>query len=53
LKIFAAKSANLGAHEPSVILDADLAATEKVSHGGYRLLCAFSARTNGEDEITE
>jgi hypothetical protein len=45
--------ANPSAYEPPVVLDAYLATGKKVCDGRDRFLCAFSARTYRQDEITE
>ncbi len=52
-KIGVRNSADLRAKEAAMILYADPAAAEQISHRRCRFTAAFGAGTNGEDEIAE
>ena len=53
LKNLVTELANLGAHEAPIIFDANLAAAEEISYCCDGLLRAFSARADGEDQVTK
>jgi hypothetical protein len=45
--------ANAGAHEPTVVFHAHLAAVQKVGYGRHSLFSVLRAGTNGKDQIAE
>jgi hypothetical protein len=51
--VIAASLANAGAPEAAVVVQAHLAAGEKIRHRGHRLPIAGRARTDRQNEVTQ